>query len=352
MTDAAPIVVGILLDRSGPPGPLIDEMRRVVDAAVMARRIDRPVTFVVESTVGLPEGSAADVTAGFHRLVARDPLIIMGPTVTDNGLVVKDLADAARIPCCNWTGSDGTRSEWMFHYQIGSLEEEPYVLAQRLQAAGRKSTALIQDRSPIGRRYGAFFDQAAERLGIDVVAKVQVSPVSDDLTAAVERLRRHDCDGLVYLGLGLSAHPLAEAMAAAAWHPAVVANSALMFGYANPDWCRLWEGWVYVDAWSEDNPQLAALLPRLAPGAFPMAAASGYDMGRLLAEAIAGADHLTRAGVKEALERVKLLPAALGTAGTTLGLGRWDRAALKGGYLVLRQWRDGASVLADAPGTG
>jgi hypothetical protein len=27
-----------------------------------------------------------------------------------------------------------------------------------------------------------------------------------------------------------------------------------------------------------------------------------------------------------------------------LGFGRWDRGALKGRYLVLRQWRDGDSV--------
>jgi hypothetical protein len=28
-----------------------------------------------------------------------------------------------------------------------------------------------------------------------------------------------------------------------------------------------------------------------------------------------------------------------------MGFGRWKRAALEGGYLVLRQWRDGQSVL-------
>ena len=71
MSGAAPIVVGVLLDRPGPPGPMIDEIRGVVDAAVAAGRIDRPVIFVIESTVGLPEGSAANVTAGFHRLIDK-----------------------------------------------------------------------------------------------------------------------------------------------------------------------------------------------------------------------------------------------------------------------------------------
>jgi len=46
------------------------------------------------------------------------------------------------------------------------------------------------------------------------------------------------------------------------------------------------------------------------------------------------------------LERIKCLPAALGTPDTTMGFGHWDRAALKGGFLVPRQWRGGRSQLA------
>jgi branched-chain amino acid transport system substrate-binding protein len=346
MSQAEPVLVGVLLDHAGGGGTMLETASLAVDELVASGRLDRGIRFVEEAAAALPAGSAGAVEAAFERLVDQRVVAILGPAITDNGLVARDLADQARVPCINWTGSEDTRSEWMFHYQIGSLEEEPGVLADHLVANDRKTVTLVQDRSPIGNRYGAFFDIAAERLGIDVAAKVHISPVADDLTTAVERLRRHDCDGLVYLGLGLSAHPLAQAMAAVRWSPPVAANSALMFGYANPEWRRLWEGWVYVDAWSEDNALLASILPRLGPGTFPMAAASGYDMGRLLGEAIAGADQLTRAGIKDALERIKVLPAALGTPGTTMGFGRWDRAALKGGYLVLRQWQDGASVLA------
>ena len=54
--------------------------------------------------------------------------------------------------------------------------------------------------------------------------------------------------------------------------------------------------------------------------------------------------HLTGDGVKEGLEEVKRLPAATGYEGTTMGFGNYDHAALKGGYLVLRQWKDGKTV--------
>ena len=68
------------------------------------------------------------------------------------------------------------------------------------------------------------------------------------------------------------------------------------------------------------------------------------DVGRLLGEAVAAAEHLTRAGIADGLQRVKQLPATSGYEGTQIGFGVWDHAALKGHYLVLRAWKDGRSV--------
>src|SRR6202012_3571391 len=132
---------------------------------------------VVETVAGLPEGTAGAIADAFARLVEHHPLAILGPSVTDNGLVARDLADRAGVPCCNWTGSDATRSEWMFHYQIGSLEEEPFLLADHLEERGCRPLVLVQDRSPIGTRYGAYLDRAVERRGLRIDATSFVSPV-------------------------------------------------------------------------------------------------------------------------------------------------------------------------------
>jgi len=70
-------------------------------------------------------------------------------------------------------------------------------------------------------------------------------------------------------------------------------------------------------------------------------------MGRLVPEAIGSVAAPTRATVHDGLERVKLVPAALGADGTTMGFGRWKRAALEGRYLVRRAWCGGASVEID-----
>ena len=44
---------------------------------------------------------------------------------------------------------------------------------------------------------------------------------------------------------------------------------------------------------------------------------------------------------------MKYTPAASGYDGTLMGFGTYDHAALKGHYLVLREWKDGRSVQVD-----
>ena len=348
MPGAHPVVIGVLMDidvagdtLAGPAPEL------AVQDVAASGRLDREIVFVQETAPGLPHGSAFAVEQAFRRLVDRGVLAIVGPSVTDNGLVVRDLADDAEIACINWTGCDLTRSEWMFHYQVGSLEEEPHVLARHLVALGHRRVVVLQDRSPIGARYGAFFEAAAARLGVEIGARELISPVGADVGAAVDRLRRHETDALAYLGLGFTAHALGTALSERGWTPDVVANSALMFGYAHAEWTATWDGWTYCDAWSEHNPLLASVRERISDpaAAAPLFVATRYDLATLAAEAVAGAEHLTRAGIKESLERLKCLPAALGTPDTTMGFGHWDRAALKGGFLVKRQWRGGVSQL-------
>jgi hypothetical protein len=117
-----------------------------------------------------------------------------------------------------------------------------------------------------------------------------------------------------------------------------------MFGYARPDWRDGWAGWEYLDGVADDNTLRAQLRERSKRAAAGPIGCAAYDMGRLVGEAIARAHHLTRAGLKEGLERIKQLPATSGVEGTTMGFGHYDHAALKGQYLVLREWRDGKTV--------
>ena len=345
-TTPAPILVGVFYDYPQIDGGALfeDAVRIGIDEVAASGRLDRALELVPRHAHGLPAGTAFDVEKTFAELVDAGVLVILGPTVSDNGLIVGPMADAAGVPCINYTGGERTRGEYMFHYQVGSLEEEPAVLARYVASQGRASLAVTHDNSPVGRRYAEFFAEACGALGIDITGVASIAPLAEDVSPAVARLRSGEPEGLVYLGMGVAARAVALAVEAEKWDVPVVANSALMFGYARRDWRAGWEGWVYVDSVSDDNRTRAALrehAPRTAAGPIGVA---GYDMGRLVAESVARCVHLTRAGIKDGLERVKQLPASSGMDGTTMGFGHYDHGALKGRYLVLRKWQDGRSV--------
>lgn len=342
-----PLRVGILNDMAeGPPAP--DDMERwlklVADEYVAAARLDREVEFVQMFGLGLPSGTTAAVQRAYEMLAADSVLLIVGPAIGDNALAATPLAERFHIPTINWAGAERARSEYMFHLQVGSHEDESLVLARYLSELGVRRVAIAHDKSPIGKRHLQFFADEADVLGLRIAATVPLAPLAEHADAEINELLEAPPDALVYLGLGLSAPAVARAARSRDWDGPCVMNSAGLRGYA-PDFGRIIEGWVYIDMHSDHNITFRTLRQRLAvPIAKSLAAAKGYDLGRLVAEGLARASELTRDGVKDGLECVKWLHAAEGHEGTLLGFGIHDRGALHGRYLVLRQWRDGLSV--------
>ncbi len=345
---AAPFRVGILNDMSdGPPGPganLETWLRLAADDLIKACRIDRDVEFVHSWGLGLPSGTAAAVERAFAALVDQDVLVIVGPAIGDDARVATPLADHYRVPTINWAGTELGRSEYMFHLQVGSHEDESIVIARHLAATGAGRVGVVHDRSPIGRRHLSFLVDEAEAIGLRVAASVSISPIAQHADAQVHSLLDIGIDALVYLGLGLAAPAVALAASQLAWQGPRMMNTAGMRGYV-PEFGDAIDGWTYIDMHSDGNTTLAALRRRMnigpERGAGP---AYGYDMGRLVAEALARAPERTREGLKAGLEQVKWLPAAEGLEGTLLGFGHRDRGALHGRYLVVRQWRGRTSV--------
>jgi branched-chain amino acid transport system substrate-binding protein len=346
MPGAAPVRVGFLFDYPQADGGehFEEAVRLGIDEVAEGGRLDRDVEFLRVEAIGLPMGTEHAVVGGFRDLETAGCVAIIGPSISDNGLIVAPLADATELVSINYTGGERTRGHFGFHYQVGSLEEEPVVLAQRLAHRGLRRPAVVFDRSPVGRRYAECFEASTVGVGLEIAGMVGVSPVADDVTESVAQLRSVEPDALVYLGLGVASRAVALALEQLRWATPVVANSALMFGYARPDWQDGWADWEYLDVIADDNERRRALAeraPRVAAGPIGCAA---VDIGRLLAEGLTRADHLTRAGLRDALERVKRLPATCGEPGTTLSFGNYDHGALHGDYLVLRTWSGGRSV--------
>ena len=335
--------VGLLFDFPQADGG--EGFARAVRLGLAAVGIDpAAVELLTRETLGLPAGRVEDVVLGYEELVADDVNVVLGPSISDNCLAVRDAADSTRVPAINYSGGERTRSEWMFHYQVGSLEEEPPLLDARMGERGLRRAAVIHDESVVGRRYREVLGWVAADAEVVITATAVIDPLATDLDAVVARMRASDPDVVVYLGLGAASHAVATAIAAGGWTVPVLANSALMFGYVRPAWRDAWADWEYVDTIADDNrarAALAAVDARVAAGPIGCAA---YDMGRLVGLAMRRADSADAAGMREGLERVKQVPASSGYDGTLMGFGVWDHAALKGPFLVLRAWRDGHTV--------
>ena len=336
--------IGLLFDY--PQGG--DGLERTLALGFAAAGLDpASVTFLREETLGLPAGRAEDTAGGFARLAEAGVDLIVGPSISDNCLAARDVADEYGVPAINYSGGERTRSAWMFHYQIGSLEEEPPLLVARMGERGFTRAAVIHDASVVGERYAEVLGWAAADAGVEITGRAAIDPLAEDLTTVVGDLRAADPDVLVYLGLGAASHAVATAMADAGWTIPVLANSALMFGYVRPDWRDAWASWEYIDTIAEDNTWRRRLGEQDAAAAAGPIGTATFDMGRLIGHAVGRAERTDRAGLREGLERVKQLPAASGYEGTLMGFGVWDRGALKGPFLVLRAWRDGTTVQVD-----
>lgn len=339
--------VGILHDMSsGPPGPsdIGHWLRLAVDELRQSGQLDAEVEFVDAFGLGLPSGTAAAVEDAFRELDGAGVLVVIGPAIGDNALVATPLAEAARLPTINWAGSERARGEYMFQLQVGSHEDEACVLAEHLAARGLARTGVVYDRSPIGERYLAFYRNEAAVRGLAVAVAEAIDPLVETAQEQAQRLADAEVDAVLYLGLGHAAEPLAVALSEIGWQGERLMTSAGIRGY-QPDFARRIDGWIYVDLYAEDNRTLQSLRERYAiPAKQSLAAAKGYDLGRLLAWGLARAPEPTREGVLAGLEQVKYLPAAEGREGTLLGFGHRDRGALHGSYLVLRQWRDGETL--------
>lgn len=344
----AKVRVGVLNDMCDEP-PLVGDitpwLEREVAALQACGRLDAEVEFVHACGHGLPTGSADAVERAFMEL-ARQPdiVLIAGPAIGDNALIVTPLVERERIPAINWAGAERARGEWMFHLQVGSHEDESLVIARHMQAIGAGRLGVVYDQSPIGTRHLEYLIDEARIIGIVIAAAEPVSPLEHDASNAVERVLAHKPDGFVYLGLGLSAPAVARPLAARAWQGPRIMNTAGIRGM-QPGFAEQIDGWIYVDMYSDQNQTLAAKCAELGtPKSQALSVAKGYDFGRLVAEGLARSRAFTREGVRLGLEQIKWLPAAEGMEGTTLGFGIQDRGALHGRYLVLRQWLDGVSV--------
>ncbi len=297
---------------------------------------------------GLPKGTVKAVIDAYGELVDEGCLPIFGPAITDNCVPIREaIEERFHVPAMSMTGTDDWLGEWTFSLPQGSLTDEPIFWADLMAKAGHCD----------GRRPGR-----AVAGGRDLHPQPSAPPAPAAGSASSPRSRSprpprtsasqvrelHDAkpDAIVHCGFGFGVVRITPALTELGWDPPRYMGTAFQNAWVNPTMWNAILGWTGIDQYDEENQVGQAFLDRYeaAYGRRPQycVPVMNRDFATVLLHAFADAHPLTPKGVKEALERVKMIPAAGGAPGTYLSFGRWTRRGWMGaGYLVARTPRSG-----------
>jgi branched-chain amino acid transport system substrate-binding protein len=347
---AEPIKVGYLFDFKLPDAypqegrdDLVLPFELVFQSGLERGIIDRPVEIVLKEVEGLPKGTIKAVIDGYEELVDEGCLVVFGPHITDNCVPTREaIEERFRVPAISVTGTDDWLGEWTFAFPQGSLTDEPIFWSDLLAKQGHTRVGALIERSLVGDTYIRNFRKACAEHGINIVAEESIAQTGQDINEAVARLHSAKPDAIVHCGFGFGIVLINPALAALDWDPPRYLGTAFQNAWIHQ---VMWDailGWTGVDQYDESNRVGQDFLDQyqVAYGRRPeyCVPVVNRDVATALLHAFADAHPLTPRGVKEALERVKMIPAASGAPGTRVSFGKWTRRGWMGaGYLVARQ---------------
>lgn len=349
----APLKVGLLNDyptRGSTDNDTLAALELVIDEALSAGLIDRPIDIIQRNVVGLPNGTYDAVERAFDELVGEGCLAIFGPWISDNVVPLRSHVDAtARTPIITLSGSEGALGEWCFALNNGSMAEEPVMLAAVMLGDGRSRIAIAYENSLIGKEYLAGAEKAYAAAGLNVLTAVAIPQVEADKADAVAVLRATEPDAVVHVGFGHGLWGFSDALLAAGWDPPRYTTTAFEMAHISAEWLHHIRGWIGLDSYDERNAVGQAFLDRFEAryGRRPGHSMPGlaHDAATVIVRGLAAARPLTGGGVRDGIEQVKLIPAASGAPGTFLRFGRYIRQGWLGSdYLIARR------VLPDGSG--
>ncbi|WP_285032533.1 ABC transporter substrate-binding protein [Mycolicibacterium sp. lyk4-40-TYG-92] len=347
---AQPIKLGYLMDFRLPdayPKEMKDDLSQsfelVFKTALAEGVIDRPVQIIYREVEGLPKGTVKAVIDAFGELVDEGCLVVFGPHISDNAVPTREaIEERFRIPAISVSGSDDWLGEWTFSFPQGSLTDEPIFWADQLTKAGYREVGVLIEHSLVGDTYLEHFRDACRRKGIRIIAEAKIAQTAQNVHEVVKTMHDAKPDALVHCGFGFGIVFLNAALQALDWDPPRFTSTAFQNAWINPVMWQAFMGWTGVDQYDEANPVGQRFLDdyQKAYGRRPeyCVPVVNRDVASALLRAFTDAHPLSPRGVKEALERVKMMPAAAGAPGTRVSFGKWTRRAWMGaGYLVARQ---------------
>jgi branched-chain amino acid transport system substrate-binding protein len=345
-----PIKLGYLFDFKLPDGfpqeqrdDLLLPFQLVFADGLEQGLLDRPVEIVFREVEGLPKGSVKAVIDAYAELVDEGCLAVFGPAITDNAVPTREaIEERFRLPTISVCGAEEWLGEWTFALPQGSMTDEPIYWAKLLAERGHSEVGVLIEGSLIGESYARNFRKACNTNGIRVVAEERIAQTAQDVGDAVRRLRDANATAIVHCGFGFGLVQVNPVLRELGWDPPRFMGTAFENAWINPVMWQAIVGWTGLDQYDESNPVGQQFLDRFeaATGRRPQYCAPvvNRDLATVFLHAFADAHPLTPRGVQQALERVKMVPAASGAPGTHLSFGQWTRRGWMGaGYLVARE---------------
>jgi ABC-type branched-subunit amino acid transport system substrate-binding protein len=192
------------------------------------------------------------------------------------------------------------------------------------------------------RFMGTSFRRACKDRGIRIIAEEEIPQTAQDITGAVRKLQEAKAQAVVHCGFGFGIVLVNPSFAELDWDPPRFMGTSFQNAWINK---IVWDaivGWTGLDQYDPGNQVGQAFLDRYNEryGRRPeyCVPVVNRDLATVLLHAFADARPLSPRGVRDALERIRLLPAASGSPGTRISLGKYAHRGWMGtGYLVARR---------------
>jgi hypothetical protein len=350
VSTAEPIKIGFLMDFKL-PGDYPKEKREdltkpfeiVFAEALEQKLIDRPIQILYREPEGPPKGSVKAVIDAYGELVEEGCLLVYGPNITDNAVPTREaIEERFKVPAISVTGAEDWLGEWTFSFSMGSMTDEPIFWCDLLAKRGYREVGVLVEQSLVGESYLAQFRRACRRRDIRIVGEAHIAQTAQDVGDAIRSLHDAKAQALVHCGFGFGVVRATPVLAQLGWDPPRFTGTAFQNAWLHPIMWNALLGWTGLDQYDEENlvgqrflDQFHAATGRRPEYCVPVV---HRDIATALLHALVDAHPLSPRGVKEALERVKMLPAASGAPGTRISFGKWGRRAWVGaGYLVARR---------------
>jgi hypothetical protein len=347
---AEPIKLGVLMDWANPddhPAERIEDffvpLKIVFEDGRANGLIDRPVELVVRQSWGLPMGTVKGVIDAYGELVDEGCLAVFGPSISENCIPVREeIEKRFKVPALSMSGSDDWLGEWTFSLPQGSLSDEPVFWTDLLTREGHTDVGMLIESSLVGEEYAKNFRKACKRRGIRIVAESYVAQTDGDVLTAVNRLHDSKATAFVHCGFGFGYMQVNKALESIGWDPLRLTGTAFQNAWFHDAVWQATMGWTGVDQYDEGNLVGQKFLDRYEKetGRRPawVVPLMNHDFANVFLHAFADAHPLSPRGVRDALERIRMLPSAGGAPGTHISFGNYQHRGWMGaGYLVARR---------------